>query len=975
MNGVRQGPMLFRRTGTKLLLLLSVTLSSCSVVAASAYADEPAWAISSASSPTNFSAGDETGDDMYVLTVVDAGDGSTDGSGSEIADSLPSGLVASSISGRDLGNEKTLSCSLTPTLGCSYEGSEVAPGDVLQIQIAVKVSSSIAPSVVNSATVTGGGAQHGASTVDPTTISPMPAGFGISDFAGTWSGAQAGANVNLTTGFTLNQVEASGEYQPAAFAKDVEIKLPAGVFPNAKGVPVCTATQIHEDGGCEEQAAVGVVFASLSSGVGRSLTPYSSLLYNAAPEPGQPAAFMFRFAGTWVRVQANIGAEDDYRTDLRISDIPQVAGLLSMEMTLWGVPGAYNDPQAGPDHVLSEAERSFGPPGGGGTASFLSNGGACESPGPTSTLSADSWEQPGVVEEASSNAAPWTGCDRLALQSSLSVVPDASEADEPSGYAVDLRLPSGNEPTGLASAELRDAAVTLPEGADFSLSTADGLEACSEAQVGLDSLAQATCPDASKVGEVKVQTPLLASSLDGNLFFAAPNANPSGAPLALYLVAEGDGVLIKLPVRLEPNPVTGQLTMALRELPRLPISELDMRLYGGERALLTTPSLCGSATAMSELTPWSGDAPVFASSNFQITSGVNGTPCTESLPFGPVFQAGSTTNEEGAYDSLTLLVSREDQEEALGAISIQAPPAVAQMFSGVSPCDEPYAAEGTCPAASEIGVVDVQGGLGSDPSDLSGEIYLTGPYGGASQGLSIVLPVDPGPLALGTVVVRATEQIDPSTGRLSIVSDPLPTVADGVPLEMKALVLQLDRGEFQPNPDGCEPLTVTGTLTSPRGSSVAISTDPLGTAQCKAPPATTGGPASEGGHGSPSVATVSIAATHIKTTAGGEAIVELTCKGTGACRGRLTLTVQKKDRRRRSSTTIIATTNFSVPPGESAAVKLRLDTAGRALLRADHGRLRATLTVLKSFPAPSQVHTDDVQLVQETAVKARGPRT
>jgi hypothetical protein len=973
MNGVRQGPMLFRRTGTRLLLLLSVTFSYCSVVATSAYADEPAWAISSASSPTNFTAGDETGDDMYVLTVVDAGDGSTDGSGSEIADSLPSGLVASSISGRDLGNEKTLSCSLTPTLGCSYEGSEVAPGDVLQIQIAVQVSSSIAPSVVNSATVTGGGAQHGASTVDPTTISPTPAGFGISDFAGTWSDAQAGASVNLTTGFTLNQVEASGEYQPAAFAKDVEIKLPAGVFPNAKWVPVCTAAQIHEDGGCEEQAAVGVVFASLSSGVGRSLTPYSSLIYNAAPEPGETAAFMFRFAGKWVRVQAIVGAEDDYRTDLRISDIPQGAGLLSMEMTLWGAPGAYNDSDAGPDHVLSEAERSFGSPGG-GTMSFLSNGGACESSVPTTTLSADSWEQPGVFGEASSTTAPLTGCSGLAFESSLSVAPDVSEGDAPSGYQVDLGLPPGKEPTGLASVELRDAAVTLPEGADFSLSTADGLEVCSEAQVGLGSSAQATCPDASKVGEVKVQTPLLASSLQGNLFFAVPDANPSGAPLALYLVAEGGGVLVKLSVQMEPNPVTGQLTIALHQLPPLPISGLDIRFYGGERALLTTPSLCGSFTATSDLTPWSANPPASASSSFQITSGVNGTPCSEAQPFSPAFQAGSSTNEAGAYESLTLLASRDVQEEALGTIAIQAPAAVAQMFTGVSPCDEPQAAEGRCPATSEVGVVDVQAGLGSDPSDLSGAIYLTGPYGGASHGLSIVLPVDPGPLALGTVVVRATEQIDPSTGHLSIVSDPLPTVADGVPLAMKALVLQLDRGEFQPDPDGCEPLTVTGTLTSPRGSSVAISTDPLGTAQCNAPPAATVGPASEGGAGSPSVATVSIADTRITTTTGGEAIVKLTCKGMGACRGRLTLTV-KKDRRRRSKTTTIATTSFFVPPGKSATVKLRLDTTGRALLSADHGRLHATLTILKSSPAPSQAHTEDVQLVPETTVKVRTPRS
>jgi hypothetical protein len=58
------------------------------------------------------------------------------------------------------------------------------------------------------------------------------------------------------------------------------------------------------------------------------------------------------------------------------------------------------------------------------------------------------------------------------------------------------------------------------------------------------------------------------------------------------------------------------------------------------------------------------------------------------------------------------------------------------------------------------------------------------------------------------------------------------------------------------------------------------------------------------------------------------------------------------------------------------AFKLRLDPLGRALLSTDHGRLYATLTVLKSSPAPSQAHTEKVQLVPETAGKEqrRGPK-
>jgi len=335
---------------------------------ASASAAAAVWAISSASSPTNFAAGDETGDDTYILTVVDSGEGSANASPIEVADTLPGGLVANAISGRDIGNGQALSCTLTPRLGCSYTGFEVAPGDVLQIELRVNVSAGAPASVVNSATVSGGGAEADASTEDPTTISSTPAGFGISQFRATWSGTQGGASVNLTAGFTLNDVLRSGEYQPAASPKEVALELPSGVVANATAIPRCSSAEL-DAGSCEEQTAVGVLFASLSSSVGAPPTPYSSLLYNVAPEPGELSAYAFRFAGGWVRVQGSISAEDAYRMSLRVQNLPEAAGLLSMQMTLWGVPGAYNNEQAGPDHVLAEPERDFGPPGAGGTPS------------------------------------------------------------------------------------------------------------------------------------------------------------------------------------------------------------------------------------------------------------------------------------------------------------------------------------------------------------------------------------------------------------------------------------------------------------------------------------------------------------------------------------------------------------------------------------------------------------------------------
>jgi hypothetical protein len=449
----------------------------------------------------------------------------------------------------------------------------------------------------------------------------------------------------------------------------------------------------------------------------------------------------------------------------------------------------------------------------------------------------------------------------------------------------------------------------------------------------------------------------------------------------MYIVAEDpvSGTLVKLAGQLEPNPVTGQLTIVLRELPQLPISALELHFFGGERSLLSTPPTCGLATSTSVLTPWSASASVTASSTFDINMGMDGTACSAVQPFAPTFQTGSTTaGEADAYGSLTLLVSRTASEQQLGAIAIQAPPAVAQLLAGVPACGEPQASEGACPAASEVGTVAAQAGLGSYPIDLNGAVYLTGPYGDAPQGLSIVLPVEPGPLELGNVVVRASAQIEPGTGRLRIATAPLPSFADGAALQFKALQLQLDRGDLRISPNGCESLAVTGTITGARGSSVTIATEPFGAASSPCPPAPAPAPAATPQAGGVSTSTASLAGTRITITRGGQATVKLRCAGTVKCSGKLSLIVrtpgmfEKRGRsgkggERRFKTTEIGTASFSISPGKTTVVEIKLDTAGHALLSADHGRLSATLTIMKSEPVghPIQMQTEKIQLVQQ----------
>ena len=113
---------------------------------------------------------------------------------------------------------------------------------------------------------------------------------------------------------------------------------------------------------------------------------------------------------------------------------------------------------------------------------------------------------------------------------------------------------------------------------------------------------------------------------------------------------------------------------------------------------------------------------------------------------------------------------------------------------------------------------------------------------------------------------------------------------------------------------------------------------------------------------------VYLASTHITTTSSGEAAVKLACTGTGTCAGKVTLTGKSTPKKgKKAKTQTIGTATFSIPVGKTATVEIKLDAAGRALLSSDHGRLGASLTILKTSPAPSQTHTESVQLVQQKA--------
>ena len=117
--------------------------------------------------------------------------------------------------------------------------------------------------------------------------------------------------------------------------------------------------------------------------------------------------------------------------------------------------------------------------------------------------------------------------------------------------------------------------------------------------------------------------------------------------------------------------------------------------------------------------------------------------------------------------------------------------------------------------------VTVGAGAGSQPLYVSGTAYLAGPYEGAPISLAIVTPAVAGPFDLGVVVTRVALQINTATTQVHAVSDPIPTILQGIPLDVRSVGLTIDRPDFTFNPTNCNAQAITATIKALEGASVA----------------------------------------------------------------------------------------------------------------------------------------------------------
>jgi hypothetical protein len=836
------------------VLLTGVLLAfAVGVPPASAETVTPWWHLGASSRPANLPPG---GEGVLAVTASNLGDAAVEGGGDPVmlTDTLPAGLTATSVESRAglVGSDGEAECSGSTVVVCTFSGS-LPPYEILQVGIHVAVGAGAASGELNSVSVTGGGAP-GARASQPITVDSKPTQFGIESYelapeeAGGLPATQAGSHpFQLTTSFMLNQgVETSHGVSQPALPKDLNFKLPPGLIGNPTPFPVCpevlfTKTEELGVNECPANTQVGVAEVTIFEPSFLGFLTLPVPLYALPPSVGEPARFGFLALVAPVILDTSVRTGGDYGVTVNVKNISQIVGFYGSEVTFWGVPGdRRHDVSRGNDCVgiglllygCSPVADTLGAP-------LLAMPTSCGDPVReplTSSMSADSWADPSVSSSSvyrwqDSSGAPLAmdGCNRLPFSPSITTTPDGQAGSTPTGLNVSVHVPQtvSLNPTGLGEADVKGITVTLPAGVTLDPSGADGLMSCSEAQIALSADVGPSCPDASKVGTVEIKTPLLPDPLTGEVYLAAQNANPFGSLIALYVVAEDpkSGVLVKLAGEVKLDEHTGQIVATFPNTPQLPFEEATLHFFGGSRAPLSTPPLCGSYTTTSSTTPWSGNEPSSSSSTFQIVSGPNGGPCADPRPFAPAFQAGSTNLQAGAFTQFTLTMGRPDADQTLAGLSVQLPPGLSGDLAKVPLCPEPQASTGECPEGSLIGHTVVSAGLGSSPFTVEGgKVFITGPYKGAPFGLSILNPAKAGPFDLGYVVVRAKVEVDPTTAALHIVSDPLPTIKDGIPLEIQHVNVTVDKPEFTFNPTNCSPMKLTGTMTSTEGASASVET-------------------------------------------------------------------------------------------------------------------------------------------------------
>ena len=785
-------------------------------------------------------------------------------------------------------------------------------GGVLGLSLPVRISFNIddaAPVGEHQLTVTASGAgatEDGVFTTD-VEIGGPPAPFGVvesSVFAaareadGSDSTQAGGHPYDFATGFVtskkFNDPAIPGNtwnelVEPVSANKDVIVDLPPGLVGNPEAVPACTVTLVMAKN-CPAPSQVGV------AEINNIALPAKQMfaVYNVVPPKSAPAQFAFYTDGGPVVLTPVVRSDGDWGLSVGGKDLTEANPLFATKVVIWGDPAdpshdslrcfhpshvgdacSGHPSDGGPPHDFRPELHTPGPSIAGQTA-FLSNPTRCNGAPEITTIHLSPWADPAAfqpdgdpdlsdpaweTETASSEALE--GCEALSFMPEIDFSPSASEPGAPAGLKFTLTIPQNDDPEGLATAHLRNTTVTLPAGTIVNAGMAKGLASCSSSQIGLVSKSpvrftklKPSCPLASKIGTVQIDTPLLDEPLDGDVFIAGQGDHPFDSLAAAYIVVRGPGILGKLAAKVRMEQDTGRITTTVIDNPQVPFETLTLDLKGGDSAPLTLPQTCGDHRVSADFTSWAGHE-VRVDDVFTVAC-----PGTANQ-FDPTFVAGTSDPVAGADSPMRMRVTRDTGKE-LGRINMDLPRGLLAAPRHVAVCSDAQLATGaaktgrqlqvvpSCPPASQVGTTTVGVGAGTSPffplipgTAATGRVFLTGTHHASdapvpagmrkiAYGAAIEVPAVAGPFDLGRVVVRAAIYANPATADLKVVSDKLPRIltvqsgptpdaVDGVVLNARDVRVDVDRANFVRNPTSCREQQFGAQIEAQDGTTVSRS--------------------------------------------------------------------------------------------------------------------------------------------------------
>jgi hypothetical protein len=653
--------------------------------------------------------------------------------------------------------------------------------------------------------------------------------------------------------------------------RDLHIALPPGLIENSDALQKCTDAQFSLDRvspyeasasgeSCPDRSQVGTITVQSEAFGTRTFG-----LFNLTPPNGSPNRLGASPFGIPLTFTSHIRQEEgEYALVLDLREAPSALALSGWKMEVWGTPWNITH-NAERGNCLNEADPSdpwakcsIGRPRSNAPTAYLTMPSSCTGALET-TVVADSQDNPGAYRpngEPDLSDPAWSSSGAIAAGklTGCNLIPFAPDAQgqlttdrAASATGFDLVFDISEEglldPRLIAPSQPREAVVTLAEGMTLNPSVAAGLGVCTPAQFAAETASSAPgagCPNASKIGDLHVESPLYEKTIEGSIYLAEPNdpeasgkENPFDSLLALYLVAKSRarGVVVKVPGHLDPDPATGRLTAIFTNLPQLPYAHFRVHFREGQRSPLLSPPSCAIYQTEVALTPWlEAGQTITRTPSFPIAHGIEGRPCPNGStpPFTPGAVAGSLNSQAGVYSPFYLHLTRTDPEQEITSYSAQLPPGLLGKIAGVPFCPEAAIAaaarrtgkeeerDPSCPAASSIGHTYTGYGVGPVLAYAPGGLYLAGPFHGAPLSIIAIDSATVGPFDLGVIEVRSAIKVDPRSAQVSIdsaASTPIPHIIDGIPLHLRDIRVYISRPNFTINPTSCNPFSVISTMT------------------------------------------------------------------------------------------------------------------------------------------------------------------